>query len=388
MPSLLGVVGKPNAGKSTFFKAATLADAEAANYPFTTIEPNRGVAYVRDDCPCSEFGVDCEPRNSLCVDGTRLVTVQMIDVAGLVPGAYEGRGLGNRFLDHLRRADALMNVVDATGGTDEEGNPVEPGSREPALDVEFLEREVDMWMLSILEENWGPLMRRVESGGSGFVDEAAEVFGGLGISRRDVAVSVEGEPEGWSREERRSFVEVLRARSKPIQVVANKVDAADPGPVGDLVERFDAEPVSADAELALRRAAENGLIGYLPGDASFEVTGGLSRKQEEALSRIEESVLERYGSTGVQRSIERTVRDLIGKIVVYPVREESRLSDSEGRVLPDAVLLDRSSTARDLAYALHTDIGEAFHHAVDVRSGRRLSAEEGLENGDVVRIAT
>jgi ribosome-binding ATPase YchF (GTP1/OBG family) len=112
---LLGVVGKPNTGKSTFFSAATLATAEIANYPFTTIKPNRGV----DAHSCvKDFEVKDNPRNSLCLDGVMIVQVELIDIAGIVPGAWEGRGLGNQFLDEIRRADALIHIVDASGGTD------------------------------------------------------------------------------------------------------------------------------------------------------------------------------------------------------------------------------------------------------------------------------
>lgn len=368
-----------------------MSEAESANYPFTTIDPNRGVAHVRDECPCGEFDVTCEPRNSRCVDGTRFVPVQLLDVAGLVPGAYEGRGLGNQFLDQLRRADALIHVVDASGSTDEEGNPVEPGSRDPALDVEFLEEELDLWMLGILEDKWDSLKRRVESGGPegpGFVDEVAEVFGGLGVERAEVAASMEGEPSRWGSDEMLAFVSRIRERAKPLLVAANKVDVTDPGVVEWLSEEFEAQPVSAESELALRKAAESGLIEYLPGDPSFEVAAEPGPEQAEALKRIETEVLERYGSTGVQDCLERTVRDLMGRIVVYPVRDEGSLSDSEGRVLPDAVLLEEGSTPQDLAFELHSDIGEAFHHAVDVRSGKRIGESTELRNGDVIRIVT
>src|SRR3989338_7459591 len=108
---LVGVVGKANVGKSTFFKAATLADVEIANYPFATIKPNHGVGFVKIDCIDKEFNIQCNPREGYCVSGYRFVPVNMIDVAGLVPGAHEGKGMGNQFLDDLNQADVLIHVV-------------------------------------------------------------------------------------------------------------------------------------------------------------------------------------------------------------------------------------------------------------------------------------
>jgi len=105
---IIGFVGAPSSGKSSFFKAATLADAEIANYPFTTIKPNHGVGFVRIDCVDKDFGKQCNPRIGYCVNHQRFVAVDLMDVAGLVPGAHLGLGLGSQFLDDLRQAHVLI----------------------------------------------------------------------------------------------------------------------------------------------------------------------------------------------------------------------------------------------------------------------------------------
>src|SRR5688500_15055948 len=104
----VGLVGKPNVGKSTLFAAATLAEAAIGNYPFTTIEPNVGVGHVRVPDPGAELGVASTPRTGKVVGATRLVPVELVDVAGLVPGAHQGRGLGHKVRSDLLRHHRLQ----------------------------------------------------------------------------------------------------------------------------------------------------------------------------------------------------------------------------------------------------------------------------------------
>jgi len=175
---LIGVVGKANVGKSTFFRASTMAPAEIGAYPFVTIKPNRAIAYAKVKCPACERGLKCNPGNSPCIEGHRFVPFELIDVAGLIPGAHEGFGLGNQFLDDLRQADALIHVLDAAGATDEKGNPVPPGGREPKKDLLFLNEEIDFWIQSILIKHF-----RTSRNQKVTLDEMAEKLSGLKITK-------------------------------------------------------------------------------------------------------------------------------------------------------------------------------------------------------------
>jgi ribosome-binding ATPase YchF (GTP1/OBG family) len=99
-------------------------------------------------------------------------------------------------------------------------------------------------------------------------------------------------------------------------------------------------------------------------------------------------VVEEHGGTGVQDALDAAVYDLLGRITAYPVGNENRWTDGSGNVLPDAFLLRNGATPRDLAYAIHSDIGEAYHHAVDGRTKQRISDDTELEEGDVVKVVT
>ena len=389
----IGLIGKPNSGKSTFFSAATLVDVAIANYPFTTVEPNIGVAYVSSPCVCRELGVRDNPVNSMCLDGIRYIPIKLIDVAGLIPGAAKGLGLGNKFLDDVRRADAIIHVVDASGSTDEEGRIVDPGSHDPVVDVEFVAREYELWMRGILEKDW-PRVTRIQDSKEA-LGELEKRLSGLGITSKDIRdalgrIGLLGKPShSWS-DHLDEFVHELRVLAKPMLIAANKVDL--PAAARNL-ERLRGTglkvvPTSAISELALRKAAKQGLIRYRPGDGDFKEVEGVtvSPEQERALRYIREKVLKVYGGTGVQQALNAAVFELLDMIVVYPVEDEERLSDKDGHVLPDAYLVRRGSSARDLAYRVHTELGETFLHAVDVRRKMRVGADHVLKNNDVIKI--
>jgi ribosome-binding ATPase YchF (GTP1/OBG family) len=395
---LIGVVGKPNTGKSTFFSAATLALAEIANYPFTTIKPNRGIGYVRTPCVHPEFNVQDNPKNSMCTDGIRLIPVELIDVAGLVPGAWEGRGLGNQFLDEIRRADALIHIIDASGGTDCEGRVCKPGEHDPLEDVNFLEREITLWMTSILKKDWAKIARTVEVDKKGIYGPLEDRLSGLGIKRSHVSEATRkaglnpDKPTTWSDEDFEKFVDTLRRVSKPMLIVANKVDLPAAQANVERLKKLDyiVIPACAEAELALRRAAEKQLIDYKPGDCSFKVLHPetLTPNQTKALETIRGKILIPNGSTGVQNAINTAYFKLLNMITVYPVEDLEHLSDHNGKVLPDVYLVPQGTTAHQFAYIIHTELGESFIYAVDARDRRRIGEDTILKDRDVISVVS
>ena len=393
----IGVVGKPSVGKSTFFKALTLADVAIASYPFTTIKPNKAAAFVRVSCVDKEFNVQCIPRFGYCSQGTRFVPIELLDVAGLVPGAHEGKGMGNQFLDDLRQADALMHVVDVAGATNEKGECIAPGSYNPSFDVKFLEFEIDMWFLSVIKKGWSKIARQAQQEKQDVAKVLGKQLSGLNVTEdlvqaalKNTAVDV-SLPINWCEEDLHNIAIFLRKRTKPMVIVANKIDL----PHGkENFERLKKEfpdhifiAASAESELALREAAKAGLIEYIPGSSSFKVKGALNERQQKALEFIQKNILDVFGSTGVQQALDAAVFDLLKAIAIFP-GGINKLSDQFGRVLPDCFLLPRNSTALDFAFKLHTDFGNNFIRAIDVKTKRTVGKEHLLKHRDVVEIVS
>ena len=383
----VGLLGKANVGKSTLFSAATESTVPTGNFPFTTISPNVGVAHVRTRCACQHFGID--HNDDSCRDGVRLVPIKLIDVAGLVPGAHQGKGLGNQFLDDARQASVLIHVVDASGSTDIQGQPVPAGTHDPAEDVKFVQEEFDMWYLDIIKREWDRLCREVDQKRTKLAEGIAARFTGLGVRAADVQQALQQtgmasvNPKEWSDAQIFETVRLLRQNTKPIVVAANKADlCGDARPLGD-----GAVLCSAETELILRRAARAGIISYTPGSSSFESLAGASAAQQKALNMVK-SVLDRMGSTGVQQVLDSAVFDTLDLVAAYPVEDETRLTNKDGRVLPDVFLLPRGSTARELAAMVHTDIARGFLYGIDCKKRQRIGADYKVQDGDVIKIVS
>ncbi len=386
----IGLIGKTNVGKSTFFSAATELNVQIANHPFTTIKPNVGVAYARVKCICREFNIKDNPIHSICINGNRFIPIKLIDIAGLVPGAHLGRGLGNKFLDDARQADALIHVVDAAGSTDKEGKPAPVNSNDPLDDIAFVEEEFDLWLASIISKDWQKMVKEAEHKGYKLESLLANKLSGLSIKENSIIEALSKFNKnytGWDSNDILRFTKEIRILSKPIIIAANKAEIkqADDN-IRRIKAKYRAIPCSAEAELLLRLAAKRGIIDYIPGDNSFTIkSSDISEEQRRALEKVKEFI-NRFGSTGVQEIINRICFDILNMIVVYPVEDPERLSDKKGNVLPDAYLLPNGSSAKDLAYNIHTDLGEHFIYAIDVRSKRRIGADYILKNNDIIQV--
>ena len=392
---LIGFVGKPSVGKSTFFKAATLAEVEIAAYPFTTIKPNHGVGYVKVDCIDKEFNTQCNPNHGFCINHKRFVPVDLMDVAGLVKGASEGKGLGNQFLDDLRQADAFVHLVDISGTTDIEGKMTE--NHDPVEDVLMLEEELDKWYYNIFMKTWHAFSRQVEMTKSKFSEAVAKQFSGLKVNEDDVKevllkLNLSPKPTEWKENDVMLFASTLRKKSKPMIVAANKCDQGNAVINLEKLKKAYPDyiiiPCSADSELALRQAAKAGLIEYIPGEKEFKILKDLNEKQKEALNKIKENVLEKFEfGTGVQNILNMAVFDILGYLAIFPA-SANKLGDSKGNILPDCFLLPPGSTALDFAFYLHTDFGKNFIKAVDAKTKIARGKDYALKNRDALEIFT
>ncbi|MEM1982697.1 MAG: redox-regulated ATPase YchF [Sulfolobales archaeon] len=398
---LVGIIGKTNVGKSTFFSAATLVQVKIENRPFVTIEPNVGIGYVRTRCAHISFSLSkCMPQNSICLRGIRYVPIKLMDVAGLVKDAHKGRGLGNQFLDDLRQSDVLLHVIDASGSTDEGGNYVGVGKHDPIQDIFVIESEIDEWFHSIVSKDWVRFKRSLETVP---YDKALDLLhqkvSGLSIRREHIVkalklAKLDGSKFGaWRDEELRTFSKCLRVVAKPIVVVANKMDIPESE---DNLKRIIKElpdrtvvPVSAEYELALRKAAKADLISYLPGDDKISVIKpeALTPRQRDVLRNIG-NFIEKFGGTGVQEALNTAVFKVLNMIAVYPVEDVNKLTDSKGNILPDTYLVPKGSTALDLAHMIHTDLGRGFLYAVLAKDKKRVGSDYVLSDGDVVKVVS
>lgn len=393
----IGLIGKTNAGKTTFFNSATLLNKDISNYPFTTKQPTTGNSHAITLCVHREFNVADNPKNSKCIDGWRFIPFEIVDLPGLIKGAWQGKGLGNQFLSVAAQSDALLHIVDVSGSIDTTGRITEPGTGDPVADVADIEEELVMWYLKLLEGNRDKIARAIHAG-SDRIYAITEVFRGIGVREEHVKVALElnnlqeKKFDDFGPEESKNFAWTLREISKPTLIVANKIDMPS---ATDNFKRLRDEykdtiivPASADAELTLRKAEGKKLIRYVPGDERFEITNteALNEKQKWALNLIKKDILGEYLRTGVQFAINVAVFKLLRMNTIYPVADATNLSDKDGNILPDVYLLKSGSTVEDLAKEVHSELAKGLIYGVDIRDGLRLPPNYQLKDRDVISI--
>jgi len=393
----IGIVGKPNVGKSTLFSALTMHEVPIANYPFTTIDANVGVGFVRVDCVCREFGVKDDPRNSYCIEGKRFIPVKIIDTAGLVPDAWRGRGLGNQFLNKISMSDVIIHVIDLAGSTDIEGKPVPPGSHDPLEDIHFLERELVMWLYKILEDNWHSLEKSYFHRKIELSQALYSIYSGVKIDIQHIESALEKldlknkKPSSWMREDKINLAKYTLINSKPILLAGNKLDIPVSEKNLDRIKDagYNIIPISALAELTLRKLANDGVIRYIPGDSDFKVINSdvITDRMEKGLVIISR-LMQKFNGTGVQSLINYAVFKILDMIVVYPVRDPNKLTDKDGNVLPDAYLVKRGTTLKEFAGIIHSDLAKNILYGIDVRRKVRIKSDYVLRNDDVISIVT
>ncbi|MBS3150177.1 redox-regulated ATPase YchF [Candidatus Woesearchaeota archaeon] len=395
---LIGLVGKPSAGKSTFFKASTLAETAIASYPFTTLKSQEGVAYVKVECVDSFFNVQCNPRFGFCLSHKRFVPIKLMDVPGLIEGSHTGAGMGLDFLNDIREADVLIHVIDISGSTNAKGESVPALTHDPGKDIEFLDFELNMWYYQILKKGWDKFARQVKQEKASIIKALHKQLSGLKVTEQHVEDSIKNlklnidNSEGWTDKDLMNLATELRHKSKPTIIAANKIDIEGSEKNLEKVKKdfpnYKIIPCSADSELALRESLKKEFIKYIPGSNTFEIiSNNLNEKQINALKFIKKEVLEKYGNTGVQDLLDSAIFDLLEYIAVFPGGMHN-LKDKDGRTLPDCLLLPSGSTALDFAFKIHTDIGNNFIKAFDVKKRIVIGKEHKLNNLDVIEIAT
>ena len=399
MPIKIGLIGKTNTGKTTFFNSATLSSAEISTYPFTTKKAETAKAYAITLCVHPEFNVVDNPNNSKCSDGWRYIPIELIDLPGLIKDAWKGKGLGNQFLSIAAQSDVLLHVVDVSGSVDSSGKVSEVGTGDPISDYADIEEELMMWYHKILEGNRDKLSKLIQTTNDK-IEALTDLYRGIGVNKNNIKETLkitgleDKDFDNFDVKDTKQFASTLRKISTPTLIVANKIDIEGGDKTFDrLRERYSdtiVVPASADSELSLRRAEQKGLIKYSPGSEQFDILKPqeLNPKQQNALEFIKKDIMGEYMRTGVQFAINIAVFKLLKMNSVYPVANEEKLSDKKGRVLPDLILMKDGSTVTDLANEIHSDLQKGLLYAKDLRYNLRLPLDYQLRDRDVISLVS
>ena len=375
----IGITGKPNAGKSTLFSSLTETVVAIGDYPFTTVEANKGIAYIKEKCPHLELGKECNPRRGKCLNGIRYIPVEVMDVPGLIEGASQGKGMGNQFMDSLREASAIINLISPV--TDEK-KLLSP--EEISRVAEEVENEIFLWFSSRFGSDWERFSKKVSHLSIPNEEKILMKASFFGITLKDVRkilsiTKMNDNVSIWGEDQIMEFTKAVLSLIRPIKRVVNK---------GDLIEdvqelkKMGFHVISADYELSIMKAFKSGIIKDMN---TLEAADKASVRQKEALDTIRSS----YESGKLHRIsdvISQIVKTDLQKIVVYPVYDENKWTDKDGNILPDAFLMEQGDTAEDLAFKIHTDIGRGFIRAINGRTKMVLGRSYELKDGDIIRI--
>ncbi|KAK5116972.1 hypothetical protein LTR62_006693 [Meristemomyces frigidus] len=408
---LIALVGKPSSGKSTSLNSLTDSFAKVGNFPFTTIDPQKAIGYLQIPCACSRTTLPnnaadppplqsrCKPNYGSCHNGVRQVPIELLDVAGLVPGAHEGKGLGNKFLDDLRHADALIHVVDVSGTTDAEGKATR--GYDPSADVAWFRDEIVRWVLGNLMQKWGGLKRRHTAIKATAVETLQGQFSGYGSTSAIVAKTLDQlalkQPlQDWDNATIERVVNTFVDVKFPTVLALNKIDHADADKNISKIARAEKPErivlCSAISEVFLRKLAKQGFVRYVPGEEHVETRedliadgdpegGGLKEMDEKLRTRVEnlkDMVLFRFGSTGVNQVLTRAA-EVLGLVPVFPVRNIGTFGSGEAGagerapVFRDCVLVGRGSTVGDVYRKVMGDAPMAYVESV---GGLRVGEDE------------
>jgi len=401
MTLIIGIVGKPSSGKSTFLNAACLTNAKVSDLPFTTIDPNKGVAHVKSKCLCTQLKVKDNPQNSVCIDGYRFIPINLLDVAGLVPDAHKGKGLGNKFLNDLSKADVLIHIVDITGSLDKMGKRISTGMNDPYEDVLFLENEINLWFKEILErEDWNKFIKTFAREKRKFIEELYKRLSGIKVKKNQIVLALNDtkldgkNPSEWTEDDLFNFAKKLREASKPILIVANKIDKEiSRKNLQNLVQKYSDPiiPCSSLAEYMLRKYDEEKKLNYTPGSNNFKILNQekLNSKELDILQNIKLKILDLYHETGVQKALNFAVFDISNQICVFPVSDVNNYTDNNNNVLPDAILVEKGTLLREFVREkIHTDLADHFMFGIDAITKKRLGENYELQHNDVIKIVT
>lgn len=390
---LIGIVGKPSSGKSTTLNSLTDAAAQVGAFPFTTIEPNKATGYLQVTCACSRYAKEklCKPNYGWCENGKRHIPIMLLDVAGLVPGAHSGRGLGNKFLDDLRHADALIHVVDVSGTTDAEGKNTR--GYDPLQDIEWLQDEIRLWIEGNLHKRWGSVVRKHTATKSSAVDTLQAQFGGYGSHAPMIQRALARIPdlpalEKWDNEWITKVVKSFMMEKFPTVLGLNKIDHPDADKnVSKIMLKYPKTKcvlTSAITEVFLRKLKKQGFVNYEEGTEfvdTFEDDESLKPMDDKLIQRIEnirDLVLYRFGSTGVVQVLQAAAGAL-DLVPVYTVRNIQNFTGGNGQnVFRDCFLVKRGTKVGKVARYIMGDVTIAV---IETVGGARVGEDDKVDAG-------